>query len=211
MDKYRLKSEEAQMLASFLQPMLQWLPKDRASAQTMLEHPWLSMPDDYDYKMSDLEYKKYKLRQTFEGINNDFVSGERPGIGLGKGTSKRQAEYQEYCPGARQFECNISELADSDSEVNGGDMEDNVSDVDSLVNLRSESGGKKRGDTSSSDDEESNEDERSLSFVSENNRKQEDEFNLNVSFTGGYVPNTDLSRVDKGQGNPQFAGLEIKV
>ena len=30
----------------------------------------------------------------------------------------------------------------------------------------------------------------------------EDEFNLNISFTGGYVPNTDLSRVDKGQGNP---------
>ena len=52
---------------------------------------------------------------------------------------------------------------------------------------------------------------RSLSFVSENNRKREEEFNLNVSFTGGYVPNTDLSRVDKGQGNPQFSGLEIKA
>jgi hypothetical protein len=26
----------------------------------------------------------------------------------------------------------------------------------------------------------------------------EEEFNLNVSFSGGYVPNTDLSRVDKG-------------
>jgi len=30
------------------------------------------------------------------------------------------------------------------------------------------------------------------------------EFDLNISFSGGYVPNTDLSRVDKGQGNPQF-------
>ena len=39
----------------------------------------------------------------------------------------------------------------------------------------------------------------------------DDEYNLNVSFCGGYVPNTDLSRVDKGQGNPQFSGLEIKV
>ena len=28
------------------------------------------------------------------------------------------------------------------------------------------------------------------------------EFDLNISFSGGYVPNTDLSRVDKGQGNP---------
>ena len=34
------------------------------------------------------------------------------------------------------------------------------------------------------------------------------EFDLNISFSGGYVPNTDLSRVDKGQGNPQFT---IKV
>jgi hypothetical protein len=35
-------------------------------------------------------------------------------------------------------------------------------------------------------------------------REKEDtaEFDLNVSFSGGYVPNTDLTRVDKGQGNP---------
>lgn len=37
-----------------------------------------------------------------------------------------------------------------------------------------------------------------------------DEFNLNCSFTGGYLPNTDLGRVDKGQGNPQFTGIEVK-
>lgn len=35
------------------------------------------------------------------------------------------------------------------------------------------------------------------------------EFDLNISFSGGYVPNTDLIRVDKGQGNPQFKGLDI--
>lgn len=65
------------MFSDFLLPMLKWLPKDRASAQTMLAHPWLNMPDDYDYRMNDLEFKKYKLRQTFEGINNDFLSGDR--------------------------------------------------------------------------------------------------------------------------------------
>ncbi len=41
--------------------------------------------------------------------------------------------------------------------------------------------------------------------------ESEEEFNLNTSFSGGYLANTDLSRVDKGQGNPQFQGLEIKV
>lgn len=32
--------------------------------------------------------------------------------------------------------------------------------------------------------------------------KDDAEFDLNISFSGGYVPNTDLIRVDKGQGNP---------
>jgi hypothetical protein len=43
--------------------------------------------------------------------------------------------------------------------------------------------------------------DRSLSFGSTKSGTEE-EFNLNCSFTGGYLPNTDLSRVDKGQGNP---------
>jgi hypothetical protein len=32
MDKYRLKQEEADMLADFIMPMIQWHPKDRASS-----------------------------------------------------------------------------------------------------------------------------------------------------------------------------------
>ena len=44
----------------------------------------------------------------------------------------------------------------------------------------------------------------SLSLNGENNKDgiEDDEFNLNISFSGGYIPNTDLSRVDKGLGNP---------
>ena len=62
------------MLADFLLPMLQWYPKDRATAQNMLDHPWFSMADDYQYRMSDLEYKKYKLRQTIEAVNDDYLN-----------------------------------------------------------------------------------------------------------------------------------------
>lgn len=29
-------------------------------------------------------------------------------------------------------------------------------------------------------------------------REKDEEFDLNISFSGGYVPNTDLIRVDKG-------------
>lgn len=46
---------------------------------------------------------------------------------------------------------------------------------------------------------------RSLSLdgdAEEKKRQKDDEYNLNISFCGGYVPNTDLARVDKGQGNP---------
>lgn len=42
----------------------------------MLDHPWLTMPADYSYRMSDLEFKKFKLRQTIEGVNDDFLSAD---------------------------------------------------------------------------------------------------------------------------------------
>ena len=155
----------------------------------MLDHPWLKMPDDYNFKMDDLEYKKYKLKQTFQGIENDFLSGDR-NAGIGK--TKRQADYPEYCPGARTFEGNISDLADSDCDINGGDCEDNVS----LSSLEEKSS---KDDATS---ESSSSDDLSASFTSDSRNRVDEEFNLNVSFTGGYVPNTDLTRVDKGQGNP---------
>jgi len=56
MQKYRFEKHEAEELASFLLPILQWEPTKRPSAQKLLEHPWLSMPDEYNHKMSDMEY-----------------------------------------------------------------------------------------------------------------------------------------------------------
>ena len=44
MEKYKIKEAEAQAFADFLTPMLEWEPEKRASAQKMLEHPWLNMP-----------------------------------------------------------------------------------------------------------------------------------------------------------------------
>jgi len=49
-DKYCFKKEEAEQLADFLMQALQWKNEDRKTAQEMLEHPWLSMPADYDYR-----------------------------------------------------------------------------------------------------------------------------------------------------------------
>ena len=81
----------------------------------------------------------------------------------------------------------INQLVEDESELAEADEEDNVSlemaETDDSISLT--------GRKSHCSDE-------------------EQEFQTNVSFSGGYVPNTDLSRVDKGQGNPQFKGLEIR-
>ena len=76
----------------------------------------------------------------------------------------------------------IGVLADDDWEINGADNENEFNDE--LSNSS-----------------------RSLAGSVES--EQEKEFNLNCSFTGGYLPNTDISRVDKGLGNPQFSGIAI--
>lgn len=61
-EKYRFKEREAQAFADFLVPMLEWDPDKRASAKTMLEHPWLKMPSNYETKMSEEELQKYLER-----------------------------------------------------------------------------------------------------------------------------------------------------
>ena len=76
------------------------------------------MADDYNYKMSDLEYKKYKLKQSIESANEEFINGEH--------RQKKKAGQLDNYVGARRFECNVSELAQSDHEINCGDEEDNV-------------------------------------------------------------------------------------
>ena len=90
-------------------------------------------------------------------------------------------------PEIQHFQCSVSELAESDSELNEADREDNIT-LDSI----------------GSDD--------SASLGGDQDKGHgDDDFVLNSSFTGGYVPNTDISRVDKGKGNPQFADIDIKV
>lgn len=39
----------------------------------------MRMADDYNYRMSDLEYKKYKLKTSMEAANQEFLLGEYKG------------------------------------------------------------------------------------------------------------------------------------
>ena len=54
-EKYKFNEVEAQAFTDFLVPMLVWDPDKRASAETMLNHPWLTMPAKYDTRITQAE------------------------------------------------------------------------------------------------------------------------------------------------------------
>ena len=54
------------MLADFLGKILKWEPKDRPSAQEMLQHPWLKMIPRYDVKISRKESREYRKLKGYE-------------------------------------------------------------------------------------------------------------------------------------------------
>ena len=139
-DKYRLQPQEAKSLADFLLPMLKWRPGDRPPAHEMLQHEWLTMPDEYDYRMSEKEWQEFAQGRLQE-------EKERP---------QDPPVYS------------LEELAPSDDDLNMADDEDNVT-----------------LDSESADD-------------SVKSLESEDIEELNGSFRGGYVPNRDIFRVDKG-------------
>jgi serine/threonine protein kinase len=99
MEKYRMKENEAEALNDFIMPMLEFYPEKRITAQELLKHPWLNMPANFDYLMSDREYEK--LMMTKKNAKKDK-------------TSKNNIEE------------NIREdLIESDIEINQADDEDN--------------------------------------------------------------------------------------
>lgn len=75
MEKYRIVENEAEALADFLVPMLRWDQEERATAQEMLEHPWLKMPWVEETKMSEKEHNarllKKKLMDAEDGGEPD--------------------------------------------------------------------------------------------------------------------------------------------
>ena len=68
MEKYRFIESEAESLADFLLPMLEWYPEKRATAKEMLEHPWLSMESNYDYLLNERDYQVMMLKNR---LNNE--------------------------------------------------------------------------------------------------------------------------------------------
>ena len=99
--KYNFKQKEAKALSDFLMPMLEYYPYKRATARQLLRHPWLSMPPDFDYKISDIEIEKKKMIEN--NINNNIDKEENNDI-------------------------NLRDVYSSDSSVYGGDIDENEKD-----------------------------------------------------------------------------------
>ena len=100
--KYHFKENEAQALTDFLLPMLEYYPERRASARELLRHPWLTMPPNYDYLMSEAEIFKMNMKENLLGINKE-KENEDPKNEINKDR----------------------DVYSSDSELNEGDCEDN--------------------------------------------------------------------------------------
>lgn len=77
-DKYKLTHIDAYFLSRFLLKMLKWNPKERASAQEMLEDPWLKMPPEYDTFMGKTYFKEWKRAtdKEYESSSSSESEGE---------------------------------------------------------------------------------------------------------------------------------------
>ena len=99
--KYNFKQKEAKALSDFLMPMLQYYPYKRATARELLRHPWLSMPANFDYKISDIEIEKKKMIEN--NINNN--------------------ENEE-----KDNDIDLRDVYSSDESLYGGDIDENEKD-----------------------------------------------------------------------------------
>lgn len=103
MEKYRMKEQEADGLNDFLMPMLQYYPEKRVSAQELLNHPWLNMPANFDYLMSDREYEKMMMvKKNAKKEKNTVVTND---------------------------DIVKTDLVESDIEINMADDEDNEENI----------------------------------------------------------------------------------
>jgi serine/threonine protein kinase len=104
-EKYRFKEAEAQGLTDFLMPMLDWDPQHRATARQMLSHPWLFMPPVYETKMTEKEYRHFRLLKKLNESDHDTAAATN-----------------------EEIDQNIGVLGESVDELNEADGESNHAD-----------------------------------------------------------------------------------
>ncbi len=94
---------EAEALSDFLMPMLHWDQEKRATAQEMLDHPWLKMPWVEETKMSEKEHEAALLKKKLMDIDD--------------GKEKDEPVIESYEEAEADCEDELSSESDSDFEV----------------------------------------------------------------------------------------------
>lgn len=112
-EKYKIKREEATALSDFLLPMLEWDTDKRATARDMLNHPWLDMEENYNFKYTEREFTIMQYKEE----------------------NKKNFDYN-----MDDDKNEMNELIESDEELNMGDNEfehnvDEFYDMSSMGNL----------------------------------------------------------------------------
>lgn len=71
MEKYWWIESEAQAFEDFMLPMLEWDQEKWATAEYMLNHSWLKMGKNENFKMSEKQHNAYILKNKLMDIDKD--------------------------------------------------------------------------------------------------------------------------------------------
>lgn len=167
LEKYRLKDQEARSLSSFLEAMLQWRPKDRATARDLLYHPWLKEADEYGIWMSKAHLKEFKIvnHKEFPGYLDELRAEKAKRELEEQKRKEREAKGEDQQTDPDASPSSAGEGSDSSSEMDQRDKEnieehkDNPDDSEDAENASSGSestpyeSGRSSQEESDSDDE----------------------------------------------------------
>ena len=179
-DKYLIKEDEAQAFSDFLMPMLEWHHDRRATAQQMLKHPWLTMPDNYDYKYSEKEFQILQLKKQMKGGDDPLIDNPKQEM-----SELIESEPELYEPD--------HENEPKNERVTNQDLSDQEEIHEPWEHLYEDSSDRSlQGSV-----------EREVDLK----RRKLQEAKLNNSFSGPYPSDpTDFNHTDKGQNN-QFSHM----
>jgi hypothetical protein len=106
----------------------------------MLEHPWLTMSENYNYKMSEIEFKIYELRDQATQIDNfdpevNYIMDYKANLMNQNNQHHVQMDIDqiELYIKQKESQCGANlykfpgQLAESDYDDNEGDIENNLS------------------------------------------------------------------------------------
>ena len=106
----------------------------------MLKHPWFEMPDEFDYRMSDMEYKLFELKDQATQQDNidphlNYLMENKANLMDPNKNHHLQLDIDQidaYIKKKASASGNVlykypGQLVESDDEYNAGDVEDNVS------------------------------------------------------------------------------------